>query len=131
MNDDARQGMLRLVPWLILVAVLAAVAWSRQRAGSPARSGSTFRPQFKPRWGHGRAGAGAARGTAHVLSRTQLQGVRDAYSSLPIDPSHALCACAGCQAVYHEASVAALGSDNDGRCVVCGGDDLGPVRVVG
>jgi hypothetical protein len=121
--------MARLLPLLIAAALVAGLAWLLRRAlqaPPPAGGRGTFRPHA--RWRRPAADAAPA-GAVQVLRRAQLAGLRDAYSSAPIDPDAELFACTRCQAVYHHHSVVALERDNDGRCVGCGGRAFGPVRV--
>jgi hypothetical protein len=110
-----------LLPLLLFIAAIVFFIVTRQRANR-SRDARVFRP---------RAGARpTAGGPGHwVASRAELDGVRDAYSSAAIDPSRALHRCGGCQATYHDTSVAALRSDNGGRCVLCGNTDLQPLHV--
>lgn len=121
--------MARFFPLLIAAAVVAGLAWLLRRAlqtPPPAGGHGTYRPHA--RRGRSTADAAAA-GAVHVMSRRQLAGLRDAYSSAPIDPDAELLACARCQAVYHRHSIDELERDNGGRCIGCGGKAFGPVRV--
>lgn len=114
--------MARLIPLLLMLAVFIAFFVVRQQRARP-RDDRVYRPHG------GRSSAGAPAGN-WVVSRGELVGVRDAYSSAAIDPARPLSRCGNCQATYHDTSVAALDADNGGRCVLCGGADLRPVRVV-
>jgi hypothetical protein len=105
--------------WLAVIASSAGT----QRSRDP----RTYRP--KSRWGFP-GQDGDARGVVHVMHRSELQGLRDAYSSAPIDPDRPLLRCGSCQAMYQAESVAALDRQNDGRCVSCNGTDLAAVHVV-
>ncbi len=71
-----------------------------------------------------------ASGLAHIVKRAALADVRDAYSSAAIDANRAVYRCAACQSFYQDTSVAVLASENQHRCTVCGGTDIGPVRIV-
>jgi hypothetical protein len=120
------------MPRLIAILVLFGLAfWIALMAGavgtSRSRDPRTYRP--RPRWGMP-GGDGGGRGMIHVMKRGDLDGLRDAYSSAPIDPAQPLLRCGGCQAMYHAGSVAALDRQNNGRCLVCGGTDLAAVHVV-
>jgi hypothetical protein len=118
----------RLLPWMVLLALVAGLGWAWRRLGAPppTHAGRTYRPRASRR----PASAAAAPGQTHVLSRSRLAGLRDAYSSAPVDSRQPLASCARCQAVYQLASLAALRHDNGGRCAVCGGTDIGPVTVI-
>ncbi len=118
--------MARLLPFLVFVAmaVFFALAFTSARRGPR----GTYRPRAKWRFGAGEAPP-ARPGTVHIVPRAQLAGLRDAYSSEPIDAACALARCGACQALYHAESLQALRRDNHGRCAVCGSTDLGPVRV--
>ncbi len=123
--------MARLLPLLLFLAMVVTLVLKVRGFGQPPRAGNTYRP--RPKW-WGPFGAGGDRpggrpGTVHIVSRRELAGVRDAYSSAAIDPVKPVVRCGGCQAFYHAASLDALQRDNDGRCAVCGGTDFGPVRL--
>jgi len=117
--------MARLLPLLILFALATAVLLMLRNFAQP-RQRNTFRPRAKS-WVHSQRTS--APGAVHVIERHELDGVRDAYSSAAIDPRQPLARCGDCQAIYHEASVSALRTENGGRCAVCGSADLSPVRV--
>jgi hypothetical protein len=116
-------AMARLVPLLILFALLAvlAVVWR----GARPRSDRVYRPRSSA---FGRRAASAGE-TDWVTRRAELAGVRDAYSSETIDPDRVLYRCGGCLAWYHDSSVKALERDNAGRCAACGSVDLRPAHV--
>jgi hypothetical protein len=123
----------RLIPLLLLIVALLVVFFARQQSSRP-RSDHTYRPRAAP-WRRGGTAAGGsaahpAGGSNWLVSRAELEGVRDAYSSAALDPSAPLYCCAGCQAYYHQDSVDALAANNRGRCALCGGGDLRAVRVV-
>jgi hypothetical protein len=122
----------RLIPLLLVLAAFLIVAIARRQAARP-RSERTYRPRANP-WGRGDAAASgwadaADSGTDWVVARSDLAGVRDAYSSAALDPSKPLYRCAGCQAYYHRASRDALQAQNHGRCAQCGGSDLRAVHL--
>jgi hypothetical protein len=124
--------MARLIPLLLALVVFLVWLIARQQAGRP-RSDRSFRPRAHPR---GRGGAaptdwadGADCGGDWVVARSELGGVRDAYSSAELDASKPLYRCAGCQAYYHRSSLDALRAQNFGRCTLCGGQDLRAVQV--
>lgn len=117
-----------MLPLLVLLALVVAALLkaSAQRAqGQP--HGGTYRPRAKAPW------AGQQdidTDTPRVMSRTELAGLRDAYSSANIDAQQRLHCCCSCQAVYHASSVAALNAENAGRCAVCSGTAFADVRLV-
>ncbi len=121
---------------LLLVALVAALAFAAIAGGGRRPRDGTYRP--KPRWTDildeitGRTPPRPAHdpGLVHVVKRAELRGVRDAFSSAPIDASAPLARCGKCLAIYHETSRAALERENHGRCVVCGSSDLGRVSLV-
>lgn len=117
--------MARLFPLLILLALLVVAVIARRQARP--RSDRVYRPQANP---FGRRRAGADDDANWVARRSDVEGVRDAYSSESIDPGRVLYRCGGCQAWYHDASVCALGRENGGRCALCGSADLREVRIV-
>ena len=91
------------------------------------RSDRVYRPRSGP---FGARGRRAGDGERWLVTRDELAGVRDAYSSAAIDPDRPLYRCGGCQACYQAASVEALRAQNGGCCVLCGSDDLHAVSVV-
>jgi hypothetical protein len=121
----------RLLPLLLFLVGLLIVVIARQQAMRH-RSDRVYRPRSSP-WGFpggaGERAASARGGTNWVVRRSELEGVRDAYSSAAIDPQAALWRCGGCQAFYHQGSVDVLDAQNGGRCALCGSGDLRPVRV--
>lgn len=124
--------MARLIPLLLALAVFLIWLIARQQADRP-RSDRTYRPRANAR-GRGDAASsawagGADPGTDWVVARSQLAGVRDAYSSAELDASKPLYRCAGCQAYYHRSSLDALRAQNFGRCTLCGSQDLRAVQV--
>lgn len=121
--------MARLFPLVIIVTVVAGLAWLLRRllaASAPPAASATYRP--KARWRPADA-ARARQGAVQVMTRGELAGLRDAYSSAPINPDGDLLSCARCHAMYHRASMDELKHDNAGRCVVCSGTEFGPVRL--
>ncbi|MFN0300096.1 MAG: hypothetical protein ACKVQU_07045 [Burkholderiales bacterium] len=115
--------------FLLLAILLKAIMGGGRSAERDA--GETYRPRARWRdWFFGPGDRSAQRGLAHVVKRAELAGVRDAYSSASIDPDRPLYRCAACQSFYHDASVSALARANHHRCAVCGGTDIGPVRIV-
>lgn len=123
-----RNIVARVLPLLLFLVGLLIVVIARQQAMRP-RSDRVYRPRAR-RWG--RPGGAAAPGADvnWVVTRRELEGVRDAYSSAAIDPDAPLWRCGGCQACYHRGSVDALESGNGGRCALCGSADLRAVQVV-
>jgi hypothetical protein len=91
-----------------------------------ARPQQTYRPW--PRWRFDDEPGGEP-GTMHLVKRSELQALRDAYSSAPIDPGEQLLRCGSCLAMYHATSVHELDRTNGGRCVVCRSTDLAAVHV--
>ncbi|MBI4754868.1 MAG: hypothetical protein HY778_05460 [Betaproteobacteria bacterium] len=65
-----------------------------------------------------------------MVRRVELEGLRDALTSAPIDARRELARCGDCLVFYHADSVAALAADHGGRCVGCGSRDIAPARVV-
>jgi hypothetical protein len=118
--------MARILPFLIflVIAVVFTLAFTSARRGPR----GTYRPRARWRFGTDAAPPAKA-GTVHIVPRGQLAGLRDAYSSAPLDADRPLARCGACQAFYHAESVQALRRDNHGRCAVCGSTDLGPVRI--
>lgn len=122
--------MARLIPLLLALAVFLVWLIARQQAGRP-RSDRSYRPRANPRGGAGPSAwaGGADHGTDWVVARSELDGVRDAYSSAELDASKPLYRCAGCQAYYHHSSLDALRAQNFGRCTLCGSHDLRAVQL--
>jgi hypothetical protein len=118
--------MARLIPLLLALAVFLVWLIARQQAGRP-RSDRSYRPRANPRGGA--APSAWADGADWVVARSELGGVRDAYSSAELDASKPIYRCAGCQAYYHRSSLDALRAQNFGRCTLCGGHDLRAVQV--
>jgi hypothetical protein len=122
----------RVLPLLLFFVGLLIAVIARQQSMRP-RSDRVYRPRANP-WGFPGRTAGqaadAGAGTNWVVPRGALEGLRDAYSSAPIDPDAPLWRCGGCQACYHRLSVQALESHHAGRCALCGSDDLRPIQVV-
>jgi hypothetical protein len=118
--------MARLLPFLIFIGLCF---WLIFRWSALPRSDRTYRP--RPRWPDwfGADEKAAAPGTVHIVRRGELAGLRDAYSSAPIDPRLPLFRCGKCLSMYHGESVAVLKRENGGGCMVCGGTDLGQVRL--
>jgi hypothetical protein len=118
--------MARLFPILIFIGFCF---WLLVRWSASPRGGATYRP--RPRWPDwfGTGQKATASGTVHVVRRRELAGLRDAYSSAPIDPVRPLFRCGKCLSIYQGDSIAVLQSENGGRCMVCEGSDLGPVRL--
>jgi len=124
--------MARLIPLLLALAVFLVWVIARQQMDRP-RSDRTYRPRSNHR-GQGGAAPSAwsdavDHGTDWVVARSELAGVRDAYSSAELDVSKPLYRCGGCQACYHRSSLDALRAQNFGRCTLCGSQDLRAVQV--
>jgi len=123
--------MARLLPLLLALAVFLVWLIARQQADRP-RSDRTYRPRATPRAGKGAApsawAGGADHGTDWVVERSELSGIRDAYSSAELDASKPLYRCGGCQACYHGSSLDALRAQGCG-CTLCGSHDLRAVQV--
>lgn len=111
---------------LLMVAALAVGLLVVQSLGGT-RADGTYRPRWRMRPGARKSGAN---GLVHVVRRDELEGVRDALTSAPIDARRELARCNDCLAFYHADSVVALAADHGGRCVGCGGRDIAPARVV-
>jgi hypothetical protein len=122
----------RLIPLLMLLVAIVIVLIARQQAQAPRpRSDRSYRPRARPGGRGGVPGWTDADDSASdgVVARSELDGVRDAYSSAALDPSQPLYRCAGCQAFYHRASLDAIRQRNRGRCVLCASSDVRAVRV--
>ena len=117
----------RILPFLVFLALAFFFASFFSRMGRP-RDPRTYRP--RQRWNGPFGGDATPAGTVHVVKRSEVAGVRDAYSSAPIDPAKPLLRCGKCLSLYHSESVAALDRENGGRCATCGGTDLAAVHVV-
>jgi DNA-directed RNA polymerase subunit RPC12/RpoP len=124
--------MARVLPLLLLFGVFFVLIALLRRFGGPPRAGGPGRStdfSHRPRPAQaGRAAAGDDSAPL-VMRRVELAGLRDAYSSAPVDPTQALHACARCQAIVHGASLQALREGNHGRCPVCGHRGFRPVRL--
>ncbi|MCU0765369.1 MAG: hypothetical protein MUF32_05060 [Burkholderiaceae bacterium] len=121
--------MARLLPLLLALAAVLLVLFARRQAAR-SRDQRTYRPRGGFRPGHAAPrGGSAADGAPWVVRRSELEGLRDAWSSAALEPSRPLHRCGGCQAFYHADSLRALQADNGGRCALCGSDDLRVVHV--
>jgi hypothetical protein len=124
--------MARLIPLLLVLAVFLVWLIARQQVDRP-RSDRIYRPRANPRGGGGAASSawtgGADHGTDWVVARSEIVGIRDAYSSAELDVRQLLYRCGGCQAYYHRSSLDALRAQNFGRCTLCGSHDLRAVQV--
>ena len=118
--------MARLIPLLLFIGVCF---WLLTFVSRTSRGNGTYRP--RPRWPEwfGTAAKPTEEGTVHVVRRSELAGLRDAYSSAAIDPAQPLVRCGKCLSVYHADSYAVLRRENGGSCVICRGTDLSPVRL--
>ncbi len=118
--------MARLLPLFIFIGLCF---WLLALMSGLPRDNRTYRP--RPRWPDwfGIDPKPADSGTVHIVRRAELAGLRDAYSSAPIDPSQPLVRCGKCLSVYHAESVAVLKRENGGSCMICRSTDLGPVRL--
>jgi hypothetical protein len=132
--------LLRLLPLVLFALVSALVVGAlaarvarpaaHRDAYRPRRRAGPWRPTGEEADTNGTAkAAGEPAGTVHLATRAALAGLRDALTSAPIDPDQPLLRCGQCQSVYHASSVQALGRDNGGRCVGCGGRELSPLAV--
>jgi hypothetical protein len=117
--------MARFLPLIVFVAVCF---WLISRISGLPRGARTYRP--RPRWQDWGGGVqkSVKPGTVHIVRHGELAGLRDAYSSAPIDPAQSVFRCGKCLSVYHASSIAVLQRENGGCCMVCGGTDIGPVR---
>ena len=121
--------MARLLPLLLALAAILLVFFARRQA-SRSRDDRTYRPRPGFRPGRDARRGGTAAGSAPwVVRRSELEGLRDAWSSAALDPSQPLHRCGGCQAFYQADSLRALQADNGGRCALCGSDELIAVHV--
>jgi len=117
--------MARLLPLLIVMIVGVVLMVARQAGSVQPRDGRTFRPRARSRRPHDSADARVV-----VLRRSQLTGLRDAYSGQPLDGSRPLVQCADCQSLFHAPSADVLKRENGGRCVSCGGRAFAAVTVI-
>ncbi len=91
------------------------------------RSRDTFRPKRRV-WPE-KSARSDDNVTIHVVDAHELDGVRDAFSSAPLNAQQNLFRCGGCLAFYEHASVDALADSNRGCCIACGSKDIAPVTV--
>jgi hypothetical protein len=108
----------RFLPLLLFLVVAACLLLYRPGPGSGPRDPRAYRPRRRFR---DRFGVGAPPGEPAVVSRAELEGLRDAYSGEPIDPTRPLVRCSGCRVLYHAESARVLARENAGRCAACGG----------
>lgn len=115
-----------LLALLLIVAIIVLLRTLANAERRP-RSEHAYRPRGRSR----PAGATheAEAGTHWVATRAELEGLRDAYSSAPLDLARPLVRCGDCQAHYQADSLVALRREHSGRCALCGGDDLRPVHL--
>lgn len=116
--------MPRLLMILGLV-ILAGVVLRRLSDSGLFGQRTTYRPHQQP-FGGRKADTGQA---TFLVSRAELTGLRDSFSSEPIDPDRALMRCPGCQAFYHADSAKVLERENQGQCVGCQNTKFDPVQV--
>lgn len=109
---------------ILLGLLLVAGMLLRQLFDAGARARQTYRPR---RSGAAKGGAG---GETFIARRTDMAGLRDAFSAEPIDPDRALVRCAQCQSYYHADSLVTLRRENGGRCASCGSTAFDSVEVV-
>jgi hypothetical protein len=118
--------MVRLLPLLFFIGLCF---WLAAFVSRVPRGDRTYRPQRRwPDW-FGTPSKSTGQGTVHIVRRSELAGLRDAYSSAPIDVGQQLVRCGNCLSVYHADSFAVLRRENGGSCVICRSTDLGPVRL--
>jgi len=119
--------MARLIPLLLFLGLAVFLAVTARSGPAPARDPRAFRPKARSgRRDRHAAGRGAA---PHLVRRTALAGLRDAYSGAALDPATPLVRCGRCLAFYHADSAVVLARENAGRCVTCGGSEFGAVSV--
>ena len=115
------------MPQVVALLLLVAVAVVAQRVIVGALRTRSSDQTYRPR---GRAWkASEPPATTVLMSRDQLVGLRDAFTSAPIDTAVPLSRCCSCQSVYHDTSLATLARENGGRCVTCDGRQFEPVLV--
>jgi DNA-directed RNA polymerase subunit RPC12/RpoP len=125
--------MARVLPLLLLFGVFFVLIALLRRFGGPPRAGTPGRStdsSHRPRPAAGGRAAPTDDGAPLIMRRAELAGLRDAYSSAPVDATQPLHACARCQAIVHAASLQALREGNHGRCPVCGHRGFRLVRLV-
>jgi hypothetical protein len=117
--------MARLLPLLIFLLVGVVLFMARQVTSSRPRDARTYRPRSRTRGRAQPADDGLA-----TVRRTELAGLRDAYSGEALDATRPLVRCSGCRALYHADSAGVLARDNGGRCAACGSMDFAAVKVL-
>jgi hypothetical protein len=120
--------MARLLPLLIVLVVGIVLLLARLDARRGRTDGRTYRPRWRSRKGSSARGRDGGQAPV-VMRRTELAGLRDAYSGAPLDAARPLVRCAGCFAIYHTESAAVLARENGGRCAACGDTRFDAVRV--
>jgi hypothetical protein len=114
-------GLVTLV--VVLMTLIRALS---QNFGRP-RHPDAHRPRPNARSdSHAAADAVAT----HLVSRTELAGIRDAFSSAPLDATRPMYRCEGCSSFYQDVSRDAILRENAGHCVVCQGTRLGSVVLI-
>ncbi len=112
---------------MLVLAALALIAFgvlNQQKS----RSRDTFRPKRRV-WPEKARQQDDNISTIHVVDADELDGVRDAFSSAPINSGDRLFRCGGCLAFYEQASVDVLAQSNRGCCITCGSKDIAAVTV--
>jgi hypothetical protein len=122
--------MARLIPLILLFGVGIFVLIAAQNRGSSERSSRAYRPRKRfSNWFDSQPAEGM--GEPFVVTRGDIDGLRDAYSGARLDGKHALVRCGQCLAFYHAESVAVLVRENRGRCAGCGSSDFRAVSIAG
>lgn len=113
---------------MLVLGVLALLAFGAMNQ-SKNRNQDTFRPKRRFWPNESRDAARADPQILHLVDVADLAGVRDAFTSAPIDIDGDIFRCGTCLAFYQQASVDALADSNHGRCIACNGSDLAPVSL--
>lgn len=113
-----------MLPRVIILFAIVTLGGMLLRHLNSTTNRNTYRP--RKRWSRGNVSDAAT----FLMPRTQLAGLRDSFSTEPIDPDRALMRCPACQSVYHADSVKTLERENNGRCISCNGTVFDHVQVV-
>jgi hypothetical protein len=127
---------------LIVIAIIAGVVWlassqgGRRTGRGSVDSGRQTQPRgqpskkpadvYRPRPSSGRRPTivfptpGRPSEIGVPPRKEALEGLHDAFTGAPLNPSLGLHQCTACKVYYHSASVGVLHQENASRCVACG-----------